>query len=64
MGELWSYFYVCQTAAYVDCDQRRDVRDCEAVSGNELMSAPVRYPSVRDADKLSLAALRRIPGIA
>ena len=39
MGELRSYFYVCQTAADVDCDQRRDVRDCEAVAGNELMSA-------------------------
>jgi hypothetical protein len=38
MGEFWSYFYVCQTACDVDCDQRSDVGDCEAVAGDELMS--------------------------
>src|SRR5436309_72526 len=38
MGELWSYFYVCQTASKVDCDQRRDVGDCEAVPRDELVS--------------------------
>ena len=74
MGELRSYFYVCQTAADVDRDQRRDVRDCEAVAGNELMSAqfaihpfetPINYRSLLFAvfRKLLEAALKDRTGI-
>ena len=36
--ELRSYFYVCQTAPDIDCHQRRDVGDCEAVPRDELVS--------------------------
>ena len=32
-------FLFCQKAADLDRDQRRHVRDCEAVAGNELLSA-------------------------
>jgi hypothetical protein len=37
MGKLWSNLYLCQTAANIDCDQRSDVGDGEAVAGNESM---------------------------
>ena len=37
MGKLWSNLYLCQTAANIDCDQRSDVDDGEAVAGNESM---------------------------
>ena len=37
MGELRSYFDVCQASSDVDCDQRSDVGNREAVAGNELM---------------------------
>jgi hypothetical protein len=37
MGKLWSYLYLCQTATNIDCDQRSDVGDGEAVAGNESM---------------------------
>jgi hypothetical protein len=74
MGELLSYFYVCQTAADVDCDQRCDVRDCEAVAGNELMSAqfvirpfetPINYRSLLFAvfRELLEAALKDRTGV-
>jgi hypothetical protein len=39
IGELRSYFNVCQRAADVDCDQRRNISDCVAVAGNELITA-------------------------
>jgi hypothetical protein len=39
IGELRSYFNVCQRAADVDCDQRPNIRDCVAVAGNELITA-------------------------
>ena len=63
IGELRSYFNVCQRAADVNCDQRRNISDCVAVAGNDTDYRSVRDPSVRDADKLQLAAPPRIPGI-
>jgi hypothetical protein len=38
IGELRTYLYVCQTAADVDCDQRGDVGDREAVGRDKLLS--------------------------
>jgi hypothetical protein len=42
IGELRSYFNVCQRAADVDCDQRRNISDCVAVAGNELITLSSR----------------------
>src|SRR5215467_15571168 len=39
VGELWSDFYVCQTTADVDCDQRGDVGDRETVASDKLVPA-------------------------
>src|SRR5215468_108183 len=39
VGELWSDFYVCQTTADVDCDQRGDVGDRETVTSDKLVPA-------------------------
>src|SRR5262245_56623142 len=39
VGELWSDFYVCQTTADVDCDQRGDVGDRETVASDKLAPA-------------------------
>src|SRR5215471_726431 len=39
VGELWSHFYVSQTAANVDCDQRGDVGDRETVASDKLVRA-------------------------
>src|SRR6266480_4054366 len=38
IGELGSYFYFCQAAADVDCDQRGDVGDRKAVACDKLVS--------------------------
>src|SRR6516165_6257122 len=37
MGQLRGYFYLRQTVADIDRDQRSDVSDREAVAGNKLM---------------------------
>src|SRR5215471_5185333 len=39
VGELWSDFYVCQTTADVDCNQRGDVGDRETVASDKLVPA-------------------------
>ena len=39
VGELWRDFYVCQTTADVDCDQRGDVGDRETVASDKLVAA-------------------------
>src|SRR6516225_7739589 len=38
VGELRSYFYVCQTTADADCDQCGDVGDRETVASDKLLS--------------------------
>src|SRR5262249_17831885 len=37
MSKLRSYLYVCQRAADIDCDERSNIGDREAVAGNKLM---------------------------
>src|SRR5262249_14319283 len=37
VGELRSYFYVCQTVADVDCDQRGDIGNRETVASDKLV---------------------------
>ena len=59
----WSYFYVCQTAPDIDCHQRRDVRDCEAVPGDELVSVQLAihpFESLMDDRTLRFAVVREL----
>jgi len=39
VGELWRDFYVCQTTADVDCDQRGDVGNRETIASDKLVPA-------------------------
>jgi hypothetical protein len=55
------YFYVCQTAADIDCHQRRDVGDCESVPRDELVSVQFAihpFQALMNDRALNFAVLR------
>jgi uncharacterized protein (DUF1786 family) len=63
VGELRSYFYVCQTAADVDRDQRGDVGDRETVASDELLSVQVAihpFEPLMDDRTLRFAVVREL----
>src|SRR5262245_35827922 len=63
VGELRSYFYVCQTTADVDCDQRGDVCDRETVASDKLLSVQLAIHPVEtlmDDCTLRFAVVREL----
>src|SRR5262245_66630168 len=63
VGELRSYFYVCQTTADVDCDQRGDVGDSETVASDKLLSVQLAvhpFESLMDDRTLRFAVVREL----
>src|SRR5262249_53465695 len=63
VGELRSYFYVCQTTADVDCDQRGDVCDRETVASDKLLSIQLAihpFESLTDDRTLRFAVVREL----
>src|SRR5262249_13056573 len=63
VGELRSYFYVCQTVADVDCDQRGDIGNRETVASDKLVPVQLAihpFESLMHDPTLRFAVVREL----